>query len=88
MVSRIVIPSSRGEPRDLLPHVGAHLGVEPRGGLVEEQHLRAVDEAERDVQPARHAARVRAREAVGGVGEPEPGEQLVGPGARRRVPAP
>ena len=29
------------EPLDLGPHLRARLGVEPRGGLVEEQHLRA-----------------------------------------------
>ena len=42
-----------------------------------------MDEAERDVEPARHAAGVGAREPVGGVGEPEAGEQLVGARARR-----
>ena len=68
MVSRIVRPSLVRQPGDLIPHVGAHLGVEPGRRLVEEQHLRAVDE-----RPSRcragaacHLSRPRAS-AVGGV---------------------
>ena len=46
--------------------------------LVEEDHLRAGDEAHRQVEPAPHAAAVGRDAAVGGVGEVEPLEQLVG----------
>ncbi len=60
-----------GEVGDLLPHVRARLGVEAGGGLVEEQHLRAVDESHGDVELALHPTGVRAREAPTGVGEAE-----------------
>ena len=46
---------------DLVPHLRARLGVEAGRRLVEEQHLRAVQQADRDVEPALHAARVRLR---------------------------
>ena len=65
-MSRIVRPSSSRQPGDLGPHLGAHLRVEPGRRLVEEQHLRAVDEAHRDVEPPLHAARVAARDAARG----------------------
>ena len=64
------------EPLDLRPHLGARLGVEPGGGLVEEQHLRAVEQAHGDVEPALHAAGVGLHLARGGVGEPEALERL------------
>ena len=67
-------------PRELLhlvPHVGARLRVEARGRLVEEEHLRAVQKTERDVELALHAARVRAHEALLRIGEAEPLEQLL-----------
>ena len=37
-----------------------------------------MDEAERDVEPAPHAARVVLDDAVGGLGDPDEPEQLVG----------
>ena len=52
-----------GQPLDLAPQLGARLGVEARRRLVEEEHRRSVDEAERDVEPALHAAGVRLRRA-------------------------
>ena len=65
------------EPLDLLPHVGAHLGVEAGGRLVEEQDARPVDEREPDVEPPLHAAREGADDPVGGVREAEAVEQLL-----------
>ena len=42
-------------------------------------------EADRDVEPPLHAARVAARDAVGGVAKPDELEQLVDPRAERRA---
>ena len=87
MVSSTVSPSPR-QARDLLPHLGPDLGVEPGGRLVEEQHLGLVDERQGDVESPLHAARVGAHEAVGGVGEPELLEQRVDPRSSSRPPSP
>src|SRR6185312_11785900 len=57
------------------PHAGAGLGIEAGGRLVEEEHPRAMDEAEGDVEPAPHAARVRLDHPVGRVGDPDELEQ-------------
>ena len=74
-------PLVGGEPPDLVPHGRARLRVQAGGRLVEEQHLRPVDQAERDVQPPLHAAGVGADQPAGRVGQVEPAEQLVGPAA-------
>ena len=79
MVSSTVMPLVRWQAGDLVPHAGAHLGIEAGGGLVEEQHLGSVDERGGDVEPPLHAARVAAADAVGGVGQPELVQQLVDP---------
>ena len=65
-----------GEALDLRPHLGARLGVEAGGGLVEEQHLRAVDQAHRHVEPPLHAAGVGLDLPRGRVGEPEALQRL------------
>ena len=78
--------SSLGEAPDLVPHLDARLGVEAGRRLVEEQHLRAVDEPERDVEPAAHAARVRLDDPVGGVGDPDEVEQVLDAVAGARSP--
>ena len=44
------------EGADLVPHAGACLGVETGGRLVEEQHLRPVDDPEPDVESTPHPA--------------------------------
>src|SRR3712207_7018215 len=41
---------------DDVPHLVARARVEPRGGLVEEHHLRGDDDARGDVEPPPHAA--------------------------------
>ena len=61
---------------DLVPHPGTGLGVEAGRRLVEEQHAWAMDDAEADVQPATHAARVAHRGPVGGGLEIEGREDL------------
>ena len=58
-----------GQAPDLLPQRAAALRVQARGRLVEEQHGRVVDERQREVEPALHAARVAADLAVGRLGE-------------------
>ena len=80
VVSSSVVPS-RDELAQQLPELVAALRVEAGGRLVEEQDRRGGDEARREIEPAPHAAGVRLDEPVGGVGEPEALEQLVG--ARR-----
>jgi hypothetical protein len=66
-------------PLDLAPHVGADLGVQAGGGLVEEEHAGPVHERHGDVQAPLHPARVRAPDAVGGLGQAEAVQQLVDP---------
>jgi hypothetical protein len=81
----MVIAVLGGEPLDLLPHHGPRLRVKPGGRLVEEQDLRLVHEAERDVEAALHATRVALDEAAARLGQAEPVEQLIAaaPGRRR-----
>ena len=65
------------QARDLVPQRGARLHVEAGRRLVEEEDARAVQQRQREVQPALHAARVGRRPAIGGVGEADALEQLV-----------
>src|SRR5206468_9186567 len=53
--------------------------VEPGGRLVEEEDPRAVEEGEGEVEPALHPPGVARGLPVGGVGQADPGEQLVAP---------
>ena len=62
---------------ELLPHRRARLRVEPRRRLVEEQDLRRVDEAERDVEPALHPARVALHDSVSRMRDSDQLQQLV-----------
>ena len=71
---------------DRLPHADPAAGVEPGGGLVQEQHGRPGDERGGEVEPAPHAAGVGLGRPLGGVDELEPLEQLVGALLRRRLP--
>ncbi len=68
------------EAGDLLPERRSALRVEAGRRLVEEEDGGPVCEREREVEPALHAARVAVHLAVGGLGEADPAEQLVGPG--------
>ena len=77
VVRKTVMPSSRASRADLLPQRGAALRVEAGRRLVEEQDARAVDERQREVEAALHAARVAADLAVGRLGQPDALEQLV-----------
>ncbi len=71
------------QPLDLPPELDPRLGVEPGRRLVEEEHLRPVDEAERDVETALHPARVGLRDSGRRLGQPETLEQLLNPLAAR-----
>jgi hypothetical protein len=61
---------------DLLPHASPRLGIEAGRRLVEEEDLRPMDDPEADVEPAAHAARVRAGRSVRGRLEVEGREDL------------
>ena len=67
----------RRQAGDLVPHLGTGLRVEAGGGLVEEEHRRASDETDGDVELAEHAAAVGLGETVGRLGEGEPLEELL-----------
>ena len=62
---------------DRLPHAQPRAGVEARGGLVEEQHRRPVDERGGQVEPPAHAAGVGLGGPLGRLGQLEALEQLV-----------
>src|SRR5690606_31327967 len=58
-------------------------GVESRRGLVEEYDGRGQDEADGEVEPPPHTARVGADALAGRILEPEALEQFLGPTTRR-----
>ena len=62
---------------DLAPQRAAALRVQAGRRLVEEQHARAVQQREREVQAALHAAGVAADLAARGVAQPDAVEQLL-----------
>src|ERR1700733_5785684 len=47
------------------PHGPAALRIEPNGRLIEEQHLRRMNQSTRDFEAAAHPARVSLYEVVG-----------------------
>ena len=63
---------------NLLPQSDAAHRIEPGCRLVEEQHSRLMDQAEREVEPTAHAARIGADPAIGGAGETNAFEQFGG----------
>ena len=77
-------PVVAGQRVDLGPQLAARLRVEAGRRLVEEQHGRPVHEAQRDVELALHPARPRAGQPVGGLAQPEPLKELVGPSGAPR----
>ena len=72
---------------DELHHLLAELGVERRGGLVDEHERRLVHQGAPDGHPLALAARHLPRKVVGPVLQTELVEQLVGP-VRRLAPRP
>ena len=64
VVTRIVVPACSRSARRRSHTIRAGGRVKADGGLVEEQHGRAVEQRGGDLQAAQHAARERAREAV------------------------
>ncbi|CAB4894487.1 unannotated protein [freshwater metagenome] len=65
------------EPTDLFPQGEAAHRVKAGGGFVEEQHGGLVDERQRQVEAATHAARIRADTPCGSAGEADALEQVV-----------
>ena len=65
------------EPLDELPHGHARLGIEPGGGLVQEEQSRPVDDRARDHEPSTEAARQDLGLGVGVCAEGEAVDQLV-----------
>ena len=84
-MSRMVCARSAATARISRQTSRAGLGVEAGRGLVEEQHAGLVHQPHGDVQPPLHPTGVGAHNAVGGVGDPEPLEQLAGAPAQRRA---
>ena len=76
------------QPAHLIPQRGAALHVQSGRRLIQEQQARAVHEREAKVEPALHAARIAPDLAVGGVGQPDPLEQLVARFSRSVLPSP
>jgi hypothetical protein len=75
VVNRIVVPWRRRSRT--ISQISLRLrGSRPVSRLVEEEHARLGEQAGRQVEPPSHAARVRLRGSVGGVGELETFEQL------------
>ena len=60
---------------DLVPHGDSRLRVEPGRRLVQEEHPRPMNQPERDVEPAAHAARVPLDDAVGCIRDADHVEQ-------------
>ena len=71
------------QPRHLVPQRRAAFRVEPRRGLVEEEHPRPVNETHGEIEATPHAAGIGARQAPGGLLEIEQVEQGIGAGAQR-----
>ena len=68
---------SRGEALDALEDRVAALRVDADGRLVEDEQPRAVQQADADVEPPLHAARVGLGLVVGAVGQADHVEHLV-----------
>ena len=77
-------PELELDAADLLAQLDAHLRVERRERLVEQQHPRLDRERARERDALLHAARELVRIAVAGVAEADELEQLADPAAPRR----
>jgi len=67
------------EVADDLPHGAAAAGVEPGGGLVEEDHPWCADQSHGQVEAAPHSPGVGRQRPLRGVGQVEPLQQLAHP---------
>src|SRR5206468_9322 len=65
------------QPLDLPPELDPRLRIEAGRRLVQKQDLGPVDESERDVETALHAARVGLGDSAGRLGQPKTLEQLL-----------
>ncbi len=68
------------QPAGRVPQLLAAARIEPGGRFVQEEQLRFHDHADRQIEPAAHAPRVRPDPPVTRVYEVEAGEQFVRPG--------
>jgi len=68
-----------GQRANQFPDLVAAAGVQPGGGLVQEQQLGDHDDAGGDVQAAAHAPRVGVHQPPGRLGQAEGVQQLTGP---------
>jgi hypothetical protein len=71
-----------GEFLDGLPYLDTRLGIKPSRRLVEEDDLRILDQAHRNVEAAAHATRIRRHLPRGHVGQREALEQVIRDRAR------
>jgi hypothetical protein len=71
--------AAREQVLDDLPHGHARAGIEASGGLVQEQHRRRRNQADRQVEPPAHTARIGLGRPSGGLDQIELLEQLLGP---------
>ena len=69
-----------GQVADGAPHLVAAARVQDGRRLVQDDQLRPVDHADREVEAPLHTARVGSHPPVAGVFQVEDGEQLGGPG--------
>ena len=83
-----MIPSACLDAADLLPELYAHLGVERRERLVEQEQTRLDRERPGERDALLHAARELMRIPVGGLVEPDELEQLPRPDLVSRLVPP
>ena len=83
VITAVVVPSSRLTCSMRLEHQDAGVAVERAGGLVAQQHVRALGDGARDGDALLLAARELGREVVDAVAEPDQRQRLGGVHRRR-----
>ena len=76
-------PPLRGQALEQVTHPADALRVEPVGRLVEDQYPRIAEQRRRDPEALAHAQRVPLEFALGGGGEPDDLQHLVGAAVRQ-----
>ena len=67
-----------------LPKIDSRAGIEPGGRLIEQQKLRAMEQALRDLDPALQSAGERLDEIAGAIAQIEFEQKMIDPLAQRR----